>query len=71
MSDPFSFPVADTRRALAGAYRTIRTRIHRIGDAAERYAGAKIKRRVKPPIVAALVVAGTALVIGVVATFRK
>ena len=44
-----------------------------LGDLAERYVGAKIKRRVKPPIVLALVVAGVALVVAVaaIATRRR
>ena len=53
--------------AHAGGY------VRHLGDLAERYVGAKIKRRVKPPIVLALVVAGVALVVAVaaIATRRR
>lgn len=72
----------DARRVLAGAYDTLRAHVRQIGDtagrtldrigtAAERYASTKIERRVKPPIVIALVTAAAALVIGLVAAFRK
>lgn len=84
MSTPHPFPatVSEARRILASAYDTVRTHVHRVGDtarrtfdrvgtAAESYVGTKIKRRVKPPIVAALAAAGVALAIALIAVFRK
>ncbi len=49
--------VADHARAYAG----------RLGAVAERYVGDKIKRRVQPPIVTALVIAGAALALAIIA----
>jgi len=43
----------------------------RLGAVAEDYVGAKIKRRVKPPIVVALVVASAALVVALVAVATR
>jgi hypothetical protein len=57
----------DVRRLVAYARRAA----GRAGAAVERVASAKIERKVKPPIVAALVAAGLALVVAVVAAFRK
>lgn len=48
-----------------------RTYADRLGAVAEGYVGAKIKRRVKPPIVVALVVAGAALVVALVAVATR
>ena len=48
-----------------------RTYADRLGAVAEDYVGAKIKRRVKPPIVVALVVAGAALVVALVAVATR
>lgn len=45
--------------------------IGRVGDRIESFIGPKIKRRVKPPIVIAIVVAGLALAAAVVALIRK
>ena len=45
--------------------------IGRVGDRIESYMGTKIKRRVKPPIVLAIVVAALALAAAVVALIRK
>ena len=45
--------------------------VSRIGDRIESFMGAKIKRRVKPPIVLAIVVASLALAAAVVALIRK
>lgn len=44
-----------------------RTYVDRVGGAIEGYVGDKIKARVKPPIVAALVLAGLAVGVAVVA----
>ena len=79
---PFPATMNEARRALVGAYATVRSHVRRVGDAAgrtldrvgtaaETYVGAKIKRRVKPPIVVALIVAGVALVVALVAAFRR
>jgi len=79
---PFPATVHQAQRALTDAYDVVRAHVRRVGDAAgrtfdrigtaaEAYVGAKIERRVKPPIVAALVLAGVALAVAVVAVFRK
>jgi hypothetical protein len=79
---PFSSTVTDARHALTSAYDTLRTQVRRIGDTAlhnldragtaiERYAATKIERRVKPPIVIALVAAGVAVLFAVAAAFRR
>jgi hypothetical protein len=79
---PFSNTVTDARRALTSAYETLRTQVRRIGDTAlhnldragnavERYAATKIERRVKPPIVVALVAASVAVIVAVIAAFRR
>jgi hypothetical protein len=81
-SHPFPATIADVRRALNGAYDTVRTHARRVGTmatrtfdrvgaAAESYVGEKVKRRVKPPIVVALVAAGVALIVAIVAVLRK
>lgn len=57
--------VATATAARAGAY------ADQLGAVAEDYVGAKIKRRVKPPIVVALVVAGAALVVALVAVATR
>ncbi|MBK9032131.1 MAG: hypothetical protein IPL61_12565 [Myxococcales bacterium] len=49
--------VAGQARAYAG----------RLGAVAERYIGAKVAQRVRPPILAALVLAGAALAVAIVA----
>ncbi|MBE7448591.1 MAG: hypothetical protein HS111_06825 [Kofleriaceae bacterium] len=78
----FAGTARDARRVLASAYDTLRAHVRRIGDtagrtldrigtAAESYVGARVKARVKPPIVVALVTAAAALVVGLVAAFRK
>jgi len=75
-------PGAELGRILRSAYSTVQANVRRVGDvahrrldrvadAAERYVGAKIKRRVKPPIVMALAVAGVALAVAVIALGRK
>lgn len=82
MSHPFPATVTEARRALMGAYDTVRAHVRKVGDsarrtldrvgtAAESYVGAKIKRRVKPPILAALALAGVALAVALVVAFRK
>ncbi len=84
MNTTYSLPstVAVTRRVLASSYDTVRAHarrlegaarrtLDRVGTAAESYVGDKIKRKVKPPIVAALLVAGVAVVIAIVALVRK
>ncbi len=81
-ANPFPATIHEARRALAGAYDTVRAHVRRVGDtarrtldrvgtAAESYVGDKIKRRVKPPIVLALIAAGVALAIALVVAFRK
>lgn len=78
----FPATVGEARRALVNAYDTVRAHVRKLGDSArqtfdrvgtavERYAAAKIERKVKPPILAALVAAGAALVVALVAVFRK
>ncbi len=73
---------AELRRILRSAYDTVRANVRRVGDAAnrtfdrvsgaaERYVGEKLKRRVKPPIVIALTLAGVALAVAIVAMVRK
>lgn len=75
-------PVARARAILAGAYDTLRGQVRRVGDTAggvvgrlathaETFVGAKIQRRVKPPIVIAMVVAGIALAAAIIALVRK
>lgn len=83
MHAPTSLPTgAELRRLLHDAYATVRATVRRIGGAAtrsldhvtgaaERYVGAKLERRVKPPIVAALAIAGVALVVALIAVVRK
>ena len=82
MSHPFPATVTEVRRALTGAYDTVRAHARKLGDtarrtfdrvgaAAESYVGEKIKRKVKPPIVAALALAGVALVVALAVAFRK
>ena len=44
--------------------------LRRLGDLAERYVGAKIKRRVQPPIILALALGAVALLVGVVVLAR-
>ena len=77
-----SAAVADARQLLASAYGTIRGQVRRVGATAgnvldrlgsqvETFVGAKIKRRVKPPIIAAIVVAGLALAVAAIALSRK
>ena len=79
--NPFPATVAEFRRTLDRAYDTVRANLRRVGDSAgrvvaragaigEKYVGEKIKRRVKPPIVLALAVAGVALIVALVAVFR-
>ncbi len=81
-SHPFPATARAARLILARTYDTVRAHVHRIGDAArhtfdrigtaaESYVGGKIERRVKPPIVAALLAAGVALAVALVAVFRK
>lgn len=50
---------------------SVRGLVTRLGDRAESYAAAKIRRRVKPPIIAALALGAAALVIAIVAVIRK
>lgn len=65
-------PVTRTIRAGAATLRTaVAGPLQRLGDLAERYVGAKIKRRVKPPILAALLVGGLALAVALFALSRK
>lgn len=83
MLDLTSVPTgAELRRILRSACGTVQANVRRVGDvarrsldrvsdAAERYVGAKIKRRVKPPIVMALAVAGVALAVALIAVVRK
>jgi hypothetical protein len=60
--------VGQRARSLAGdAVSRARAVASRAGALAESYVGDKIKRRVKPPIVTALVIAGVALAVAVVA----
>lgn len=60
--------VGQRARSLAGdAVTRARAVASRAGALAESYVGDKIKRRVKPPIVTALVIAGVALAVAVVA----
>ena len=70
------------RRHLADAYEAVREQVRglgtraretldRVGDAAERYASVKIERRVKPPVLAALILGGAALTVALVAALRK
>lgn len=74
--------ITQARQILAGAYDTIRGHVRRVGATAdgvlgrlgarvETYVGAKIRRRVKPPILAAILVAGIALAIAAIALTRK
>ena len=63
---------------VAGVFDALRGHVRRVVPAArgvvariESFMGAKIKRRVKPPIVLALIVAGLALAAAVVALARK
>ena len=81
-STPFPMTTHEARQFLLGAYDTVREHVRhlggaarrtldRVGAAAESYVGDKIKRRVQPPIVAALVAAGIAMVVALVAVFRK
>ena len=83
MNSILSTPVIpETRRRLAAAYEAVRDQVRglgtraretldRVGDAAERYASVKIERRVKPPILAALILGGAALTVALVAVLRK
>ncbi len=60
--------VGQRARSLAGdAVSRARAVAARAGAFAESYVGEKIKRRVKPPIVTALVIAGVALAVAVAA----
>lgn len=59
--------LGEARRVGAGARRTL----DRVGAAVESYAEAKIARKVKPPILVALLAAGVALVVALIAAFRK
>jgi hypothetical protein len=79
---PFPTTVNAARHILANAYDTVRAHarriegaarrtLDRVGTAAESYVGDRIKRRVKPPIVAALLAAGVAVVVSIVALVRK
>lgn len=79
---PLPTTVTAARRILSNAYETVRAHarriegaarrtLDRVGTAAESYVGDKIKRKVKPPIVAALLAAGVAVVVAVVALARK
>ena len=81
-SNPFPMTTHEARHLLLGAYHTVREHVRRLGDAAghtldrvgaaaESYVGEKIKRRVQPPIVVALVAAGIALAVALAAVFRK
>lgn len=74
--------IADARLLLANVYGTIRGHVQhvgatagnvlgRLGSKVETFVGAKIKRRVKPPIIAAIVVAGLALAVAAIALSRK
>lgn len=51
--------------------RTVAAPLRRLGDVAERYVGAKIKRRVKPPILLALALGGVALAVALLVLIRK
>ena len=53
--------VADQTRAYAG----------RVGAAAERYLGARVTQRVRAPLLAAVILAGAALVVAIVAVVRR
>lgn len=60
----FGVAAAKVRHAIAAPLR-------RLGAVAERYVGAKIKRRVQPPILVAIVVGAVALIVAIVAAARK
>ncbi len=79
---PFPSTRAEVRRTVDRAYTNVRANVGRLRDTAgqaldrlgtyaESYVATKIKRRVKPPIVVALVLAGVALAVALVAVFRK
>ena len=87
MSNPTSMTTgsvaSDQRRPLvASIFDAVRSHVRRVvpavrgivgrfGDRVESFVGTKIKRRVKPPIVLAIVVAGLALAAAVIALIRK
>lgn len=79
---PFPATITTARRTFADAYQTVhaharriegaaRRTFDRIGTAAEAYVGKKIERKVKPPIVAALLAAGVAVVVAIIALVRR
>ncbi len=69
---PLAEATRSTAIAVAGKVgRAVAAPLGRLGDLAERYVAAKIKRRVKPPILAALLIAGVAVVVAAFALARK
>ena len=65
---------ANARRivdAARGAVSRVRGAASRLGERAEAFVGDKIKRKVKPPIVGALVLATVALAVAIYALVRK
>jgi hypothetical protein len=79
---PFAVSANDVRRVLRRAYGTVRESVHRaqvaagrtldlVSTRAARYVGARLERGVKPPIVAAIAIAGVALALAALATFRS
>lgn len=63
---------ADQARAVASTAATrARAYAERVATVAGDYVGAKIKRRVQPPIVIALTVAGAALVVALIAVATR
>jgi hypothetical protein len=62
---------AGATAAASSAATAARAYADRLGHLAEDYVGTKIKRRVQPPIVVALVVAGAALVVALIAVATR
>lgn len=71
LGDTARGPVAGAFGVAAKVRHAIAAPLRRLGAVAERYVGAKIKRRVQPPILVAIVVGAVALIVAIVAAARK